>query len=181
MATVINGSPAEATGATERTFYDVVTEFDHITLPVRDLNKAARFYTQVLNMKILTPPPSPEVIAKRRAEGSMRFPSCNVSYNAKPKISLFEYDRGFPEWDQDHPHTAFCVRAEDIDWCAQRLRDQGIPYDGPSLRGPAGGASLYFNDPDGNKLEFHAPTGYTGPVENRPPIWTREMLYDWNG
>ncbi len=160
------------------TLGEVVNGLDHITVPVRDLHRALRFYTEVLQMEPTKLPPSAKVIAKRRAEGSMRFPSANVRYPQGPEISMFEYDRGFLEWDQDHPHIAMSVPAEHIDLCAKRLRDMGIPFDGPSHRGPAGGASLYFNDPDGNKLEFHCRSGYTGQVEDRPPKW-EGMRYEW--
>jgi len=161
-----------------RMLSEVVTGLDHVTAPVRDLQRAFRFYTEVLQMEPAKPPPPAEVTARRRAEGTLRWPSANVRYPSGPEISLFEFDRGFAEWDQDHPHIAMAVRAEHIDVCAERLRACNIPFDGPSRRGPAGGASLYFNDPDGNKLEFHCRTGYEGQAEDRPPKWDG-LEYEW--
>ena len=40
-----------------------------------------------------------------------------------------------------------------------------------SMFGPPGHASIYFNDPFGNHLEITC-MGYTGAVEQRPPIGT---------
>ena len=51
---------------------------------------------------------------------------------------------------------------------------------GPERRGPVGGASLYFLDPWGNKLEYNCHTGYTGQVEDRPPIWNEKLRYTWS-
>ena len=49
---------------------------------------------------------------------------------------------------------------------------EGVPIEGPLRLGPPGQASIYFNDPFGNRLEITC-FGFAGAVEERPPVSTR--------
>jgi catechol 2,3-dioxygenase-like lactoylglutathione lyase family enzyme len=53
-------------------------------------------------------------------------------------------------------HLAFAIPAEDYAAWSARLADAGIPIRS-EVRWPAGGTSLYFDDPDGHVVELATP------------------------
>jgi catechol 2,3-dioxygenase-like lactoylglutathione lyase family enzyme len=60
------------------------------------------------------------------------------------------------------------VDHDELDSSVARLREAGVPVDGPRRLGPPGHASIYFADPSGNLLEL-VTMGYGGTVEEGPP------------
>src|SRR5256885_1652726 len=151
-----------------KTLKDVVLGLGHFTIPVGDMAAALKFYTEVLEFDQVGVKRTPEEINAAKAAGTIRAPHLSVQMPNGPRMDLFEVPYQRVEFKDDHPHYAFLVSGEDMDRVAQMLRDRGIPFDGPSRRGPVGGASLYFLDPWGNKLEYNCNEGYTGAVEDRP-------------
>ena len=162
-----------------RTLRDVVLGLGHFTLPVGDMATALRFYTEVLEFEQVGVKLTPEQIEQQKAAGTIRAPHVSVRMVNGPRMDLFEVPYQRVEFKDDHPHYAFLVSGDNIDRCAELLRERGIPFDGPSRRGPAGGASLYFHDPWGNKLEFNCQSGYEGNPEDRPPVWSDNLRYSW--
>ena len=67
-------------------------------------------------------------------------------------------DRGIvPGHDGSGPlHMAFAIRADSYDEWRDRLSAAGTPMRG-EMHWPAGGRSLYFEDPDGHVLEVATP------------------------
>jgi len=169
-------APAEKKG---RTLRDVVLGLGHFTIPVGDMVAALRFYTEVLGFEQAGQPRSIDEIERAKAAGTIRAPHLSVKMPNGPRMDLFEVPYQRVQFTDDHPHYAFQVRGEDMDFVAETLRKAGVPFDGPSRRGPEDGASLYFLDPWGNKLEFNCNSGYTGEVEDRPPIWSDNLRYTW--
>lgn len=53
-------------------------------------------------------------------------------------------------------HMAFAIAADTYDRWKARLVAHGVPIRG-EISWPAGGSSLYFEDPDGHVLEFATP------------------------
>ena len=169
-------APAEKT---QKTLHDVVLGLGHFTIPVGDMGAALRFYTEVLGFEQVGRKMSIEEIQKAKAAGTIRAPHLSVKMPNGPRLDLFEVPYQRVEFKDDHPHYAFLVGGDDMDFCAEALRLAEVPFDGPSRRGPVGGASLYFLDPWGNKLEFNCDSGYSGEVEYRPPIWGDDLRYTW--
>jgi catechol 2,3-dioxygenase-like lactoylglutathione lyase family enzyme len=163
----------------KKTLHDVVLGLGHFTIPVGDMVKAFRFYTEVLGFEQAGQPRSLEEIEAAKASGQIRAPHLSVKMQNGPRLDLFEVPYQRVQFTDDHPHYAFQVAGSDLDFCAQALREAEVPFDGPSRRGPVGGASLYFLDPWGNKLEFNCHTGYEGEVEDRPPVWSDDLKYTW--
>jgi len=147
---------------------------DHVTIPVRDLEAARRFYCEVLGAEHFMTiddetfrrfgrPP-----AANNGEGSHHV---SVYLGGVTRIDLFLQQSGQPAIAQGHPHYAFKVPARHLLQWKTRLEQRGVPSEGPLQLGPPGQASLYFNDPFGNHLEL-ACLGFAHSIPVRPPVMT---------
>ena len=123
---------------------------NHLTMPVKDRYRAARFYVVALGGEI-----HHESAPDRVQKGLSRSLQVGVRMAPGLELDLFEQDYGQPGWDQSHPHLALDTSAEDLERWAQHLRRWKVPFVGPITRAGTKGAELYFNDPDGNHLEIH--------------------------
>lgn len=158
-----------------------VRGLDHITIPVRDLEVAERFYVGLLGAELVLRvdeaflsraggPLPPE----RRADlsGPNSPLHLGVQLGAGPRIDLFLNPGWTPAPLYPHPHWAFGVATADLLPLQARLHQAGVPTDGPRRLGPPGQASVYFKDPFGNLLEFMT-TGFPEPLPIGGPDLSR--------
>lgn len=145
---------------------------DHVTIPVRDLALARRFYCDVLGaayamtvdddtFRRFGRPP-----AENGGEGSHHV---SVYLGGSTRVDLFLQRSGQPAPTAGHPHYAFHVPPRHILKWKALLESRGVPTEGPLQLGPPGQASLYFNDPFGNHLELTC-LGFSKPIPIRPPV-----------
>ncbi|NGO67505.1 VOC family protein [Streptomyces boncukensis] len=117
-----------------------VTDFDHLVLNVRDIERALDFYCGPLGLE--------PVRVEEWREGKAPFPSVRVS----PTTIIDLLDRPRDGSNVDH----ICLAVEPLDW--QEVIDSGTftVLDGPGGRFGARGEaeSLYVQDPDGNTVEL---------------------------
>jgi catechol 2,3-dioxygenase-like lactoylglutathione lyase family enzyme len=146
----------------------------HVTIPVRDLVRAERFYVKLLGGEVLMRVDA-EFLERLGRPADPRAFHTSIGYGGKTRLDLFQQDEGQPPPDAGHPHIAVRVRPEALDELVRRLRDSGVPVQGPNRLGPPGQASAYFNDPFGNHLEFET-MGYRGDVVVGPPDM-RSLVY----
>jgi catechol 2,3-dioxygenase-like lactoylglutathione lyase family enzyme len=141
-----------------------IKQIYHIGLPCNDLERATKFYTDVLGMKC----------TKVGFDTDSGGPYKEV-YGAFPAISrlfmedgmcLVLFQRPKPiergDFDEGTSHIALEVSAEDFDKAAAELRKAGVKVliDKPVMR-PSGKA-IYFFDPEMNYIQLWAPPEQRG-------------------
>jgi catechol 2,3-dioxygenase-like lactoylglutathione lyase family enzyme len=111
-----------------------VRGINHITLCAQDLDRSLRFYVEVLGCRLRA----------RWARGAY--------LQAGPLWLCLELDPRADARQIDDSHVAFSVQPSEFASLAQAIRASGaaIWKDNRSE-----GDSLYFQDPDGRKLEIH--------------------------
>ena len=125
----------------------------HFTIPVKDLDRAEKFYTELLGFEKVG---RTERIVFLRAGGGDFF---NLTYSENP-ITLNAGSR-------HEIHSAFKVTPQTYEDTIKRLPEEGVAIFKEEDRqsGVFVGRSAYIRDPDGNVIEFidlkcaPAPTG----------------------
>jgi catechol 2,3-dioxygenase-like lactoylglutathione lyase family enzyme len=106
---------------------------NHITIAVGDLARSLAFYTEFLGMK-----------AHVRWDNGAYLSFAGVWF-------CLSGDKVLPS--QDYSHIAFDISEQDFAQFTVKLRDAGIIE---WKKNSSEGQSVYFLDPDGNKLEAHS-------------------------
>jgi catechol-2,3-dioxygenase len=147
-----------------------IRSVSHLTIPVKDRYKAARFYVVVLGAEVHHES-APDNVKMGRSR------SLQVGVRVCPglEVDLFEQDYGQPTWDQSHPHLALDVPTEDLDRWAAHLKKWRVPFFGPMTRGQSGSGEIYFNDPDSNNLELNCPK-YPGAEKLHSGPYDKQVL-----
>ncbi len=115
----------------------------HFTIPVKNANKSAEFYSGVLGMKVIM----------HVVPAGMVFLRC-----AKDFLILTETKNPLcvAKDDGNALHHAFAVESEEFDKSVEFLRSKGVKviFQDERNEGVFVGRSAYFHDPDRNVLEI---------------------------
>lgn len=121
-------------------------KMDHMVFNVRDLDAAIDFYTRVVGMKVVM----------HFKERKMAFLSFGERF---ADIRLFEMGEQYEKDRHWHGfnHVAFQPEGgiEEFNALHQRLKDEGANIEGIESYAEGRHQSLYFYDPEGNRLEFY--------------------------
>lgn len=114
----------------------------HFTIPVTGLERSAKFYSELLGMRIIHRNPQ------------MVFLKCGGDYLV---LGKGEGPVGAGSGANTTVHHAFKVSAKDFDRSVEFLKQNGVEIVRTEDRdeGVFQGRSAYFRDPDGNVLEIH--------------------------
>lgn len=114
---------------------------NHVTFSVKDVEQSFVFYTQVLGMRPVA-----------------RWPKGAYLMTADTWIALIQDRKLRKSQLPEYTHVAFSVSREEFGALSQRIRLAGAEI---WKKNHSEGASLYFLDPNGHKLEIHTGDVYT--------------------
>ncbi len=119
----------------------------HTMLRVGDMDRATRFYTEVLGMKLLRTTDRPE----------QKYSLAFVGYDAEDRSAVLEltYNYGVERYDLGNAYGHVAIEVDDIRKVCEAVRAKG----GKVTREPGpvkGGTTViaFVEDPDGYKIEF---------------------------
>ena len=120
-----------------------------------DLDACRRFYTDVLGLEIIMENDGMLAFDAGTSQVLLVFERATSSGDKRLPGGLIPGHRG------DGPaHMAFHIAIRDYDAWKAAFRSRGVPILS-EVTFPAGGRSLYFNDPAGNVLELATPGHWT--------------------
>jgi catechol 2,3-dioxygenase-like lactoylglutathione lyase family enzyme len=118
----------------------------HFSLPATDLDRSAKFYHEILGMKIIEQTPRMVFLQSGENHFIMAKGDVPIRFGSPQKTPV---------------HHAFKVKPEDFEPAIEFLRKNGVDVFHIEDRneGVFWGKQAYFLDPDGNKLEIYAGPG----------------------
>lgn len=123
-----------------------ITGILETALYVKDIDRAEKFYQQVLGLKTYSKATSRHVFFKIGKTMLLLF-------NAR---ETRQSDTVPPHGTEGEGHAAFAVKHGELDAWRKKLQAQNVPIE-MEITWPSGGISIYFRDPDGNSLELATP------------------------
>ncbi|MBF0503793.1 MAG: VOC family protein [Candidatus Omnitrophica bacterium] len=125
---------------------------DHVAFNVRDLDKSLEFYTKVLGL---------EITAREFSKpGIEYFLDCGTSLLGIIQAKTFSHSHYFANEGLGANHFSFRIHSSDFDAMIIHLQAHQVKIEFSKKRPKSW--SIYFYDPDGNKLEATA-----WPLEDR--------------
>jgi glyoxylase I family protein len=122
----------------------------HIGIPVNDVERAVKFYTEVLGMKIAKL--NRDDMGDHLNRADLRSGDSMVVLFQRPMPVEKDALR-----EDGASHHAFVVSSEDFELAARKMADLGVKiHTVPTVDRPSG-RGFYFFDPDGNLLQLYAP------------------------
>jgi catechol 2,3-dioxygenase-like lactoylglutathione lyase family enzyme len=122
----------------------------HLGIAVNDMERAVRFYTEILGMTIAKL--NRDDMGDKLNRADLRCGDDMVVLFQRPHA--IEKDALKQE---GATHQAFVVSGEDFDLAAKKMKDWGVKvYDIPTVE-RASGRGFYFFDSEGNLLQLYAP------------------------
>jgi len=145
------------------------SRFNHVSVFVRDVALATRFYADVLGGRIVN-------------QGTPNFAEVVV---AGVIIGLSEVRGAAQAADAEFPHMAFQIESDQFLPMKQWLEDHGVKTHAPWTRHQVEGL-MYFKDPFGNLIEMYCPqfAGAKGLRTSGTPIGVVDLAsldYEWDG
>jgi len=119
---------------------------DHAAINVRDFEKSVKFYTKILSLSI----------SKREIQkpGKEYFLDCGPSLFGIIQADLSKGEHLLLNDGVGGNHVSFSVKAQDFDEAVASLKQHKVKIHFSKKRERSW--SVYFEDPDGNKLEMTA-------------------------
>jgi catechol 2,3-dioxygenase-like lactoylglutathione lyase family enzyme len=119
-------------------------EYNHMTLPMRDMHEAKRFFVNVLGGTVAFERPEHITVIVGGAE-----------------IGLSPEAGGWTAADAEYPHYTFFVKSADMIPLRERLESYGVPTSDVWSRNGID-AAMYFRDPSGTLWELYCENGFKG-------------------
>jgi catechol 2,3-dioxygenase-like lactoylglutathione lyase family enzyme len=138
----------------------MVEGLNHITLAVRDVEDSCQFYADVLGCRLIA-----------------RWPQGAYLVAGDVWIALVLDSETRPAALPEYTHIAFSVYDDDFPAVSQRIRNSGAHV---WKENESEGESLYFEDPNGHKLEVHVGNLKSRLANAREDPWPGLEILDPN-
>jgi len=144
--------------------------FNHMSIPVKDVGQAVRFFTEALGA---------EEVFVREGFGEVRCGGVVIGFSKQ--------SGGWTAHDAEYPHYGLLVDADDMWPLKERLESHGVPTHDIWTRDGSTGL-MYFRDPSGNLFELYCPRVrdedaprmiHQGQTGFKPPL--AALNHDWKG
>ena len=120
-----------------------ITQLNHVSIEVRDHERSAKFYAEIIGLARLPRP-------------AFNFPGAWFRLGKDQELHLIQGDPGSAGPKSGSRSNHFAVMVDSIDAAAEHLRQHGVIFTGPKKR-PDGASQIFFDDPDGHTIEFCTP------------------------
>ena len=127
----------------------MITGVNHVTLAVTDLARSVAFWRDVAGLRLVADWARDEVAQGAYLEGGALW------------LCLMRHDGPLPR-RRDYTHIALTCAPAEFDTLAARLRAHASEWQ----ENRSEGASVYFLDPDGHRMELHC-----GTLQSRLRTW----------
>src|SRR5215510_5257539 len=123
-----------------------IGKLGHVVLNVRDVDRSARFYTELLGFQIS------DVYPEEMVPGGMVFLRCNPDHHGIALVGSLKK----PAANADLNHIAFEVATlDEVVRAHDHLRAHGAEIDFAGRRRAGCQIAVEFRDPDGHRLEIY--------------------------
>ena len=140
----------------------MITTMNHVSFTVTDLDRAVKFYSDVLGLECISLAERDETFSS--AVTGIPGVTMNIAYMkaSNCSVELIQYTKGQGEvltTSTNQPGcTHVCFNIADYDQWMERMEKNGVRMSGELCQVPAGPNKgkrvCYMLDPDGNHLEF---------------------------
>jgi catechol 2,3-dioxygenase-like lactoylglutathione lyase family enzyme len=132
---------------------------DHFSIPCKEPERSQSFYETVFSARVYEDENGPYVFGTAPEDRALeRSVHIFMIMDNGQRFELLGHDLGGVA--PAGTHHAFKIGPNDLPAVRAHLERCGIPYWGPATHRGTAAVSIYFNDPDGNVLEFCCWGGY---------------------
>jgi catechol 2,3-dioxygenase len=143
-----------------------IGKLGHVALHVRDVERSARFYTQVLGFQVS------DVMGPEMVPGGAVFLRCNTDHHG---VALFQGTEHQIAGAGLH-HVAFEVATlDEVVRARDHLHQHDVPIDFEGRRRAGCQIAVEFRDPDGHRLEIYWDIDQIGDEGHARPA------HEWKG
>jgi len=122
----------------------------HIGIPVNDMERAVKFYTEILGMTVAKL--NRDDMGDKLSRADLRSGNDMVVLFQRPAPMEMNALK-----DDGATHQAFLVAPEEFELAVKKMKDWGVKvYDIPTVERPTG-RGFYFFDTEGNLLQLYCP------------------------
>ncbi len=118
--------------------------FSHVSVPVRDVDQACRFWMEVLGAQ-------PVINLRHEQFAEVRIGGVILGFSKQPT--------GWTGRSAEFPHYAFFIEPDQMVPVKERLESSGVPTHSIWTRNQVE-ALMYFRDPSGNLFELYCTSGF---------------------
>jgi catechol 2,3-dioxygenase-like lactoylglutathione lyase family enzyme len=148
-----------------------IGKIGHVALYVSDMERSARFYTQILGFEVT------EAVAPGRLPGGAIFLRCNTDHHG---IALFQATGANPPNAGLHHMALEVPTLDELVRFRDHLRAHQVPIDLDGRRGAGVQLVVEFRDPDGHRVEIYwgidqiGSEGHVRPASEWKPVSSLE-------